>query len=387
MVNQAAIDNKSHSTQLKELLSMPFKQQSASTHNSSAGPKQFLPKLLRWFLIGLTLLLALPLVFTGQIISFLCMVAAIAILLPPFDAWFRAKLPLLQNGFVKAVLWIALFLMAMSLVGQSNAVLRDVKLCSRLEAGICQTDVDAFVKNTQTLYLTSTVRNIADGTPFQVVLNYRPAPQEVQPVASQVLTAKIKENQLFLELKSKKLSIGTYELSVTAQTKNAIKKTKTFTVWDDQKSLETSQGDTWPMVDITFSKLNLCSNVTNLEDSENTVINGIKFRDRTAVNNPYQPICSTDSKTIKSNVKTLHFWLDVDSRLVEPIKIEIIWRYLKNPNKPFVVSQSVKSLSANTAGLNYTLDTKNGLPPGNYELVLVPNVKKAIPLYRKFTIK
>lgn len=340
--------------------------------------------LLRWFLVGITSFLALPVFSGGHIVAALLMLLAIAILLPPLDFLFRTKLPLLQNGLVKAGLWIVLFLTAISLAAKASPRISEIKLCSQVQAGACQSDAPAFVKNTPKLYLSAASRHIQDGAEFKIDLKYTPEPNTKRVLESQTLKASIKDNKLALELKPKALPIGRYQLSMASTTGKVVGEAKTFTVWDSEKDLKIRMGNTLPTSEVSFSKLRMCSNADS-EKSTIEGIDGVKLSDQ--LTQSYWQICSTDSTTFKRDVKTLNFWLGTDSRVVEPVKLRIIWKYLKNQEEPIVISDSIKILSSKVVGLNYTLNTNSNLMAGNYELIIALETRNAVPIYRKFTVE
>jgi hypothetical protein len=359
-------------------------EQDSQTGASPTKPKNGCITLFRWFTVGVTIFL-LP-IAVGHVISFFCMLAAIAILLPPLDSFFRSKIPLLQNGWLKTLLWIILFFTASILATEGSPTVRELTLCPQLQSGVCPSDTSALVKDTPKLYLTGTSEHIKDGAEFEMNLKYTSEPNQESLLESQTLQANVKNNQLILEIKPKQLPIGAYQLSITSTQNKIPEKTKTFTVWDNKKNLEARTSDNLSSTDVSFSGFKMCSNADFKAGSQNTAIGDAEFQVE-SINTPYRHICSTDSTSFKPDVKTLNFSLDFDSKIVEPMKLRITWKYLKNQEETIVVSDSLKTLDSGWVGLNYTLDTKDGLPVGMYELILASETKNAMPIYRRFTVE
>lgn len=346
---------------------------------------KFLLRLIQWLLVGLTGFLALIYLSNGVLVPFLCFALALIIILPPIEPLLKAKLPFLQKGIVKFLAWFIVFNAGIMAIGAASASIADLALCTQPQHGVCQTDTTAFVKNAKKLYLSATPDNIKDGTEFKWELKYTPEPQQEGDFDSKTVKARIKDNKLLLEMEPKELPIGTYQLNVSSDEKRIATKTKEFTVWDSEKEAQARLGNTLQESETTLGELRLCDR-SSFSDSTESKSSSI---DMPGLYRDDPNFCPTNADMFKSDSKALGFRIDINSTSeVEEPKVKIIWQYVgskqNKQNKRIV--ESIKDLSAKTTGLMYTLSTPDGLPPGNYELIIALETKNAKPVYRQFKV-
>jgi hypothetical protein len=178
-----------------------------------------------WLLVGFTSLFGLMGIATGQIISFLLWIAAIAIMLPPLKGWSIAKLPFLRNPFLRTICWLVLWCVGLAFLSLPPHV-KEIALCAQPEQGVC-TEAGAVFQNPSKLYLSGKHTSLKDGAEFTVNL----APNI--NLKNKKVKAKVQKDTFLLELEPSQLPIGTYKVSLAADTKVSLPEAQEFTVWAD----------------------------------------------------------------------------------------------------------------------------------------------------------
>jgi hypothetical protein len=179
--------------------------------------------LFAWILVGFTSLFILMGVGTGQVISFSLWIAAVAIVLPPLKRWLIVKLPFLKNRFLKVFCWFVLWVVGLAFLNLPPNV-KAIALCAQPQQGVC-TDSSAVFPNQSKLYLSGQHTSLKDGTEFTVNL--------VPDVGlkSKKVKAKVQKETFLLELEPSKLPVGTYKVTLAADTKVSLPEAQEFTVW------------------------------------------------------------------------------------------------------------------------------------------------------------
>ncbi|HEY9668265.1 MAG TPA: hypothetical protein V6C91_15750 [Coleofasciculaceae cyanobacterium] len=349
---------------------------------------KLLLRLIQWLLVGLTGFLALIYLANGVLLPFLCFALALIIILPPIEPLLKAKLPFLQKGIVKSLAWFILFNAGIIAIGAASASIADLALCTQLQQGVCQTDTAAFVKNTKKLYLSATPDNIKDGTEFKWELKYTPEPQQEGDFDSKTVKARIKDNKLLLEMEPKELPVGTYQLSVSSDEKRIVTKTIEFTVWDSEKEAQARLGNTLQESETALGELQLCdrSNFPKRTESQLNPTNPLESNPSLQLQRDDPNFCLTNDSTFKSNAKALGFRITINSDSeTEESNVKVTWKYAGSKANKAIV-ESVERLSPKMQSLMYTLSTPDGLPPGDYELIIALETKNAKPVYRQFKV-
>ncbi|NJN39159.1 MAG: hypothetical protein HC790_11290 [Acaryochloridaceae cyanobacterium CSU_3_4] len=194
---------------------------SSTVTGSDRDPPFF--RLVTWLLVGFTSLFVLMGIGTGQVISFLLWIAAIAIVLPSLSRQLISKLPFLRNRFLKLFCWFMLWAVGLAFLNLPPNV-KAIALCAQPQQGVCS-ESSAVLQNQTKLYLSGKHTSLKDGTEFTV--NLEPKVELKQ----KKVKAKVQKETFLLELEPTQLPIGTYKVSLTADTKVSLPDAQEFTVW------------------------------------------------------------------------------------------------------------------------------------------------------------
>jgi uncharacterized membrane protein YgcG len=418
--------------------------------------------LFRWLMVGGLAIVAWAMFSIEAPWAFLCMAGATALAMPSCDRFFRRRIPLLQSGWVRAVLGLVLFFKAPGLAVASQPSLQEIALCDRLEAGLCVEPRSAFRKATPALYLTGKSQNIKEGDDLELKLDYTSEPKRTSVVAMKTLKAKVTNNQLLLELRTPNLSTGFYEVTLSIPGKKTVSEQKLFTIWDTPPPLSPTLSDPLSNTSSVVSELRMCSPLEQAIDrspaqnwigedltSSISLMNDERTTEHPAVlvggfevakrrgrrshsggdsssgshgdgssssgssssgshSNPDRSnsfttspsttspsmvpdgrsngICPKNMDTFTSSNRTIAFSLYLTPNVMEDQSIQIIWKSLRD-DKEVIVRESSVVLDKGLSLLNHRLNLGEGLPAGNYELLLLPKTRHGVPIARRFQIK
>lgn len=193
-------------------------------------------RLLQWFMVGVTALLALPQLTQGRFLPLLCLMAALVVILPVAEPLLQSKIPLLKQGILKWLAWFVLLLTAMTLAGSSMISISNVALCTQPQQGACTADVkDLFREgNPQTLYVSATPDNIKNGSKFKLDLKSQSGSGAETTIDQTIAKASVQNNKLLLAMTPKQLPAGAYQLSISSDNQSFETQTKQFKVWDGE---------------------------------------------------------------------------------------------------------------------------------------------------------
>jgi hypothetical protein len=248
-------------------------------------------------------------------------------------------------------------------------------LCAQPET--CKTETTAFAETDTSIYLLGQQQQLKDGTEFLVNLKYTSEPQKQIGIKLAPVQAKVKDQQVLLEIQPKKLAVGSYEIILNSNEMVKFSGNKTFTVWSSGE--EAKAVEQLPISKLTFSKLAMCDR-TGLPQPKRMADETVQESDaELSIDEPN--FCMKDSDRFSSKATALGFRLDIDPA-IDPARIKISWR----AGSEVIVKPSITKLSGRSRGLNYTLSAPDGFPKGDYELLLSLQAKNAQPIVRKFTI-
>lgn len=267
----------------------------------------------------------------------------------------------------------------------------NLMLCNQLQQGTCSTETTAFVENDQSLYLSGDQNQLPDGAEFLVNLNYSAEPQKQTQIKLPPVKAKVKNQQVLLELQPRELPIGTYELSLSSNEKVKVSGTKTFTVWSSSADVQARTSGQLTDSLLSPERLSMCdrSNAplpkveAPEEPDSDEPIDETKAEEREAKRTRLNAdFCKDDSDRFSAKATAIGFRVDFDPT-VDPARFKILWR----AGGELLTTPKIMKLSGKSSGLTYTLASPDGFPKGDYELILALEAKNAKPMYRKFKVE
>ncbi len=320
-----------------------------------------------WLLTLLTALLtlvALGGLASGKVLPVILFSLGLGVAVPLLQPWLQSKLAFLKNGILRLLLWFVLTTAGTLFFGGADLPsLREVSLCEALSQGVCQQDGQVFGKNTKTLYVTGTPKNLPNDLSFKLDLKYSPEPGKDSVLETTTVKGKVNNDKLVVAFNPKALPVGAYILALNTEQKGtSITANKTFTVWDSDQDVQERRSGKLKTDSVDFGKLILC--------------------DRTQGDS-----CKVDSSSFKAEMKAIGFRLDVKAAK-QDASFKITWKYLSGEGgKPVVLSSSTKTMDNRTGWIDYSLTSQQGFNPGNYELLVGLETANAKPIYRAFTVK
>jgi hypothetical protein len=268
----------------------------------------------------------------------------------------------------------------------------DLKLCEKPQDGTCRNESTTFVENTSTLYFSGQQTQLPDGTEIIANLTYQPEPKKSNPIQLPPIKAKVKDQQVLLEVQPKTLPIGTYELNFNGNEKVQVSGSKTFTVWRLHEEAKAIAENKFPESRLSLEKLSMCdrsqdklpkdvqeNNATaEFDETKTEKVDGKIIRQRRSSN-----FCSKDQDRFPRTAKAIGFQLDFDP-VAQKTPLKIVWRFAGGEA---LTQPKAMDAGEGTNGVSYTFVTPDGLPQGEYELLLSLEAKNAKPIARKFTVE
>lgn len=321
----------------------PARSQLLSTPSHPRSSNGFF-RLIQWFMVGLTGLLMLPELTQGRLLPFLCLAAALVVILPTAELWLQAKLPLLKQGILKWLAWLVLVVTAMALAGSSMISISNVALCTQPQQGTCTTDVREVLRdsNPQTLYISATPDNVKNGAEFKLDLKAKLASGTEMTIDSTIAKASIEDGKLLLAMTPKQLPVGDYQLNISSNNQSFVTQTKQFKVWDGK-----------------LQALTLCSD-------------------------PQQGQCQQHDRALVKNTPKLYLAAASDHvKAGTPLKWEL--HYTSEPGKTRSLDSNTAAAIVNNGKVLLAIEPK-ALPVGSYRLSLAANPTIAVSETPEFTV-
>ncbi|NJM46646.1 MAG: hypothetical protein HC860_11245 [Alkalinema sp. RU_4_3] len=290
--------------------------------------------LIAWLLAGFTGLFVLMAIGTGQVISLLVWIPALLILLPPLKRQLTVKLPFLRNRFLKVFCWFMLWVLGLYFLSLPPSV-KAIAFCAELQQGVCS-ESSAVFKNQSKLYLSGKHNALKEGAEFTV--NFEPN----VGLKNKTIKAKLQKETFLLELEPSQLPVGTYKVSLAANTKVSLPEPQEFTVWAG-------------VVD----QLTLC--------------------DR-----PQQSACNTETTAFVEDTPTLYL-SGKHNQLTEGAEFVANLTYHSEPKKSAQQQLPPVRAKVKDQQVNFEIQPKD-LPIGTYDLTLTSKDKIKVNGTKTFTV-
>jgi hypothetical protein len=331
-------------------------------------------------------------VIEKQILPLLLFGAALAMVLPTVQTFYKENLPPLKFTYVNLFLGVVLMFagcMALgSLVDDSSLTtadqsesnqadvpaitIQDVRLCNALVENTCDGDYDLFGRDNTELFIVGTPDNFAAETPLTLEVKYTPQPGQTQTVKNETFPQPVQDGKIQLKYTPEELFVGSYEVILSSDVEGFNPVSKTFQVWPTNAWIDAIAQQTKPEVDTELTGLKVC------EDTSGDIPGP---DEQTRVGQSYR--CPADQTEFPSNITLIQADADLEDAQ-DGVQLTFQWFYKSADGTWEELNVNTVNLERGLSGFLFTL--RADFTPGQYEVLAMLEASNRPPLRHTFTV-